>query len=100
MRVRTGFVSNSSSSSFIMLGVKLTAAQNKKAAALYEAKDYEEPYIGLQYLEEESLLGVMVDVDEGGIRRVKFDEKVVSRRLEKALGVPVAPCLFVGNRLS
>jgi hypothetical protein len=39
MKVRDGFVSNSSSSSFVLVGIKLTAAERKTIDKLAEEKD-------------------------------------------------------------
>lgn len=105
MKIRHGFVSNSSSSSFVILGTKLTAAEKKAYYAAYEANDYDEPPVkGLEDADEGKYLGVKVRIDEEDWSTTKaFTEKdfaKVSEKLEKHLGRPVEVAIYVGMEAS
>ena len=106
MKLRAGFVSNSSSSSFVLLGVKLTDKQTEKLEERIDAEDldYDAVEKGILFASEESLLGACIDIsdddyDISSKSASEFDPEVVRKRIEKVLGKPVKKLkLFYGRR--
>ena len=107
MKIRFGFVSNSSSTAFVLCGVKLTDKQFKELTKVAEAAEYDTDKLwdGLRVLFEERMFGVLKDIDDdysGGVVELGavkgMDADKVSQKIEKVLGVKVDARIFMGRR--
>ena len=106
MKVRFGFVSNSSSTAFVLCGIKLTDEQYKKLLKQGEDGDWDQNALwkGLHFLSEEKMFGVLRDIDDdcGPVRTIDsettMNPDVVSKKIEKIIGKPVKAQFFYGRR--
>jgi len=115
MKIRTGFVSNSSSSSFVVLGIKMDKETSEKLKKIYPPNTKDDGLwwgrlseeIGLEviYNEPHCLIGESLtscrdDYMEDGEYDIKEIEKK-AKKIEKALkGIDVPVKLFMGTRPS
>ena len=95
MKIRTGFVSNSSSTAFLLLGVKLTPEQFKQSRKQFQqdCDKYDRllTKLGVSYLPEEKLLGVSLDIDENNdVRKLPpsfLSETTAAVKIQKAANI-------------
>ena len=83
MKIRQGFVSNSSSSSFICFGVRLTAADKKRIED--EDTDFDSFFVD----EEQTIIGDSISISsEDGIEEIDdldMDKADIAKRLSETL---------------
>lgn len=108
MKIRNGFVSNSSTSIFILVGFKATAKQIAEYRAKEEAskKGYfndGEDENGVSCIDEEgeNLLGFYTSVDDYGVGDIGIEDiSEQAARLRKIYGDRVKVRLYAGTRQS
>ena len=113
MKVRSGFVSNSSSSSFVILGYKMTTDELKKKFGIKESDEYWDKVdelrgkTGLDFLSLDNyeLVGKLIaeiDSDMGEIGEAEFtgeDLKKITEEIKTKLEVTdKEPHIFTGTR--
>ncbi|MHA2280250.1 MAG: hypothetical protein ACXAC5_05265 [Promethearchaeota archaeon] len=123
MKIRTGFVSNSSSSSFVMIGAKIENFKPDKDKMIemmdeYEIKYdpkwpeddfwdalYNEQFDGLRYLGEESIVGYMIatnsdycmDYTETSAADIAIKSREVRKIIKKVFDEDVDVKLITGQ---
>lgn len=81
MKIRDGFVSNSSSSSFLLVGIKLNAADKKKVEAAFEAVDWDylkAPFKKLERADDDKYFGLKMSMSDEDYTVKKFDSDQIA----------------------
>ena len=103
MKIRNGFVSNSSSSSFVCIGARMSEKQLKELGWCDEDGITENVPEGFEVLYTEygdgDIVGIVLASGEDSLDNVELTEYEISKtmaKVEKVLGKPVK--LFIGTR--
>jgi hypothetical protein len=103
MKIRDGFVSNSSSSSFLLVGIKLNAADKKKVEEAFEAVDYcelKKPFKKLERGDDDKLFGLKDSMSDEDYEVRSFDPDQVAEAknlLSEFFGRQVEVSIFFGR---
>ena len=90
MKIRNGFVSNSSSSSFVIIGVKRTGSYDDIHNEKFDDKDIKTLYV--EFRDTDYITGVIIqDTDEELVdKTITFEEfNKIAEKVSKALNVKI-----------
>jgi hypothetical protein len=90
MKIRNGFVSNSSSSSFVVCGIKIGNTKEVlekvcrgKCSNYEEVEDFlDEHQLGIRYYDRGYLIGEVHFIEEGEVVEIGIDDKTKQKILE------------------
>lgn len=98
MKVRSGFVSNSSSSSFLLIGFKANKAQIKKHNEMCDNEELD-PYYDFEMIDELDLIGFSISASNGETECISLEYiKEKTETLKSIFGNDIVVELWVGTR--
>ena len=103
MKIRSGFVSNSSTSSFLLIGFEATQKQIDEYIRKYEEREdgycgFDEDENGVALVEEQKLIGVKFSIEEYDTDSISFkDAEKYAKLLRKLYGKNTKIRVYAGT---